>query len=53
MSKSEASDLLENNTQTNETKQATEQKQSNVGNTQTPEITTNQTDETAISEEEQ
>ena len=41
------------NTQTNETKQATEQKQSNVGNTQTPEIIGNQTDETAISEEEQ
>ena len=33
------------NTQTNETKQATEQKQSNVGNTQTPEIIGNQTDE--------
>ena len=41
------------NTQTNETKQATEQKQSNVVNTQTPEIIGNQTDETAISEEEQ
>ena len=43
---------LENNT-TNETKQSTEQKQSNVVNTQTPEIIGNQTDETTISEEEQ
>ena len=42
---------IKNNTQTNETKQATEQKQSNVGNTQTPEIIGNQTDETAISDE--
>ena len=40
------------NTQTNETKQ-NEPQQSNVGNTQTPEIIGNQTDETAISEEEQ
>ena len=44
---------LENNTQTNETKQSTKPQQSNVVNTQSPEITTNQTDETAISEEEQ
>ena len=40
------------NTQTNETKQ-NEPQQSNVGNTQTPEIIGNQTDKTAISEEEQ
>ena len=39
---------LENNTQ-NETKQATQPQQSNVGNTQTPEIIGNQTDKTAVS----
>ena len=39
MSKSEAEDLLKNNNQTlptNETEQATQPQQSNVGNTQTP-----------------
>lgn len=56
MSKSEAEDLLKNNNQTlptNETEQTTKPQQSNVGNTQTPEIIGNQTDETTISEEEQ